>query len=32
MTRPIKALGEIVLRGDNLDAMQAIYKELVGLD
>ena len=32
MTRPIKALGEIVLRVDNLDAMQAFYKELVGLD
>ena len=32
MTRPIKALGEIALRVDNLDAMQAFYEDVVGLE
>lgn len=32
MTRPIKALGEIALRVDNLDAMEAFYEDVVGLD
>jgi len=32
MTRPIKALGEIALRVENLDAMQAFYEDVVGLE
>jgi catechol 2,3-dioxygenase len=30
--RPIKALGEVVLRVRNLDAMQEFYAEVVGLE
>ena len=31
-TRPIKALGEIVLRVRNLDTMQEFYEKVVGLE
>jgi catechol 2,3-dioxygenase-like lactoylglutathione lyase family enzyme len=31
-TRPIRALGEIALRVKNLDAMQAFYEQVVGLE
>ena len=31
-TRPIKALGEVVLRVRNLDAMQEFYEKVVGLE
>jgi len=31
-TRPIKALGEVVLRVRNLDAMQEFYAKVVGLE
>lgn len=32
MARPIKALGEIALRVDDLDVMQAFYEDVVGLE
>lgn len=32
MTRPIKALGEIALRVENLEVMQAFYEHVVGLE
>ena len=31
-TRPIKALGEVVLRVRNLDTMQEFYEKAVGLE
>ena len=31
-TRPIKALGEVVLRVSDLDAMQEFYEKVVGLE
>ena len=31
-TRPIKALGEVVLRVRNLDSMQEFYEKVVGLE
>jgi len=31
-TRKIKALGEIALRVNDLDAMQAFYQDVIGLD
>ena len=31
-TRPIKALGEVVLRVRNLDTMQEFYEKVVGLE
>lgn len=31
-TRKIKALGEIALRAHDLDAMQAFYQEVIGLE
>lgn len=31
-TRPIKALGEVILRVRNLDTMQAFYETVVGLE
>ncbi len=30
--RPIRALGEIALRVENLDAMQAFYADVIGLE
>ena len=31
-TRPIKALGEVVLRVRNLDTMQEFYEKVIGLE